>query len=135
MKQSFLIGLLVIISQTIVTTIVLLGFYFLSLGLSFSKGLILGALLYDCVAIVSHVMYRKIERERMEVTANRVVISKLLLIVHGSTSVVALVISFFLLQTSLSQASWLFVTSLWIISLTSGAIIFYRKYSTTLKAV
>jgi len=130
MKQSFLIGLLVIISQTVVTTIVLLGFCFLYSGYDFPKMIIMGVLIYDCVAIVLHMLYRKREKKLLqnkgaEVFAHK----KVLLIIHASASVLAISLGVHLLSISISAESLSLLFILWTISLVTGIIIFYKKYS------
>lgn len=130
MKRSFLIGLLVIISQTIVTTVVLIGFFFLYKHLSFSKEIIIVALLYDCIAVLSHMVYRRGEKKLLMSKGIKVFFhNRALLLTHVSTSLLAVVTSFCFLKVTVTLEIFLVAFFLWIISLISGVVIFYKKYS------
>ncbi len=126
MKGGTLVGLLVTISQTIVTTIVLLGFIFLFFGYFFPRGLITFALLYDVMAIILHMAYRR--RERKEGSGKGMKVRKELLIFHSGTSLLAIAFGFYFLSHLFDGLRLLLLTTLWLASLVSGVIVYAKKY-------
>ncbi len=125
-----LIGLIVIISQTVVTTIVLLGFSFLYFGLYFPLSLLSYILIYDIFAIVMHMLYRRYERKKKGEREESVhAPSKELIIFHSITSALALLIAFLFLRESIDGLALFFVLSLWFSSFISGIFLYIKKYS------
>jgi hypothetical protein len=125
MKGGVLIGLFVTISQTIVTTIVLLGFSLLFLGYAFPRGLILIALIYDAIAIVLHMLYRR--RERKQGSGKGVKVRKELLIFHAGTSLLAIVSGFYFPSHFFDGPGLLLLITLWLSSFVSGVFVYVEK--------
>lgn len=126
MKGGVLVGFFVTISQTIVTTIVLLGFSFLFLGHSFPQGLIAFVLVYDVIAITLHMVYRR--RERKQGSGKGVKVRKELLIFHAGASLLAIVSGFYFLSHFLDGLRFALLMMLWLFSLMSGIFVYAEKY-------
>ncbi len=126
MKGGVLVGLLVTISQTIVTTIVLLGFTLLFFGHPFPRGLITFALVYDVTAIVLHILYRR--RERKLGKSAGVKVKNGLIFFHAATSLLAILCGFYFLSHIFNDLELLLLVILWLLSFLSGLFVFVKKY-------
>ena len=123
-----IVGLLVIVSQAVVTTIVLLGYSFLYFEIPFPKKLILFVLIYNVIAIAAHMVYRKrergVKRERGEEGR---VLSKGLLIFHSLTSVLAIFFGFLFIHKEITVIIYSTLAVLWLASFSSGVRLYIKK--------
>lgn len=128
MNKSSLVGLVVIISQSVVTTIVLVCFSLRYFGFTFPYEFLLTALLYDVFAIVTHMLYRKYERgKRIGVVTKALPSRKGLTIFHATSSLLALFFAFYFIKhdTGLIEISFILIS--WLASFFSGIFLYIRK--------
>lgn len=127
------VGLAVIISQAVVTTIVLLGYSFLYLGIYFPQELLFWVLVYDVLAIVSHMLFRKWERGKASNNSNKNKngerknsSTRNIIIFHSIVSVTAIIIAFYFLDEKVSQVLYLSILVTWLASFFSGVMLYKR---------
>ena len=127
-REKDRVGLVVILSQAIVTVCILLGFSFIYLEIPFPKNLLLFVLIYDVIAIVVHMVYRKLERaKKREKGEEGRVLSKSLLIFHSLTSVLAIFFAFLFLHEEITAWVLLIILFFWMTSFSSGVRLYIKK--------
>jgi hypothetical protein len=128
------VGLAVIISQAVVTTIVLLGYSFLYLEMYFPQGFLFCVLVYDVLAIISHMLFRKWERgkagnsrkknkngERKNTSTRNIIIF------HSMVSALAIFFAFLFIYKEITVMIYSIVTVLWLASFSSGIRLYIKK--------
>jgi hypothetical protein len=125
MLSPYNIAKTVIVSHTLVTVSVILLISQHFFGTSNNKELLYYILSYNTATIMLHMAYRVYERKLKQTFKSQ----SSVLILHIATSIGAIVNAFISTDKDLELSFYITTVALWVFSISSGWIIFYKKYS------
>ena len=127
-SYTLIVAKVAILFQSFITSAIVTILLSILFGVSYPRTILISLLFVDSMFVITHLSYRKAYRGPKVILRRS---EKMILIVHIVTSLLALLMTFIMVQRDLDVQRLFTITALcmWVISLVFGIVFFIKKYS------